>query len=166
MTEIRQLTLGELPQVAALAREIWYDCYPGIITQAQIAYMLEMMYAESVMRREATKDGIVYLGLRQQGELIGFAAFGPAPDHEVMLHKLYIDTAHQRRGHGSRLLETVLDTARQRRAGALILRVNRKNEQAVNAYRKNGFHIRAEDVAEIGNGFIMDDYIMARPLRG
>jgi len=43
-TEIRPVTYPDIPAIAALAREIWQATYPGIITQAQIDFMLEQRY--------------------------------------------------------------------------------------------------------------------------
>ena len=45
-------------------------------------------------------------------------------------------------------------------ASSLELRVNRGNVAAIGFYRKNGFTVHAEDRREIGNGFVMDDYLM------
>lgn len=35
---------------------------------------------------------------------------------------------------------------------------------AIAAYRKYGFTVREEVVQDIGGGFVMDDYIMEKPL--
>ena len=39
----------------ALARLIWQQAYPGIITQAQIDYMLAQRYAPAYLRAELTR---------------------------------------------------------------------------------------------------------------
>ena len=41
---IRPVTPPDLPAIAALAREVWQSTYLGIITQAQIDFMLEQRY--------------------------------------------------------------------------------------------------------------------------
>jgi ribosomal protein S18 acetylase RimI-like enzyme len=46
----------------------------------------------------------------------------------------------------------------------LILAVNKRNEKAIAAYRKQGFAVRDSVCVDIGNGFVMDDFIMAKPL--
>ncbi len=49
-------------------------------------------------------------------------------------------------------------------AGAhrLILSVNKRNAQAIAAYKRNGFVIAESVVTDIGGGFVMDDYVMAK----
>ena len=44
------------------------------------------------------------------------------------------------------------------------LRVNKSNP-TVDIYKKKGFIISEAVVNDIGNGFVMDDYIMERSLR-
>jgi len=54
---------------------------------------------------------------------------------------------------------------RKVRAGGgrrLMLSVNKRNAKAIAAYRRNGFVIADSVVTDIGNGFVMDDYIMAK----
>jgi ribosomal protein S18 acetylase RimI-like enzyme len=42
------------------------------------------------------------------------------------------------------------------------LRVNRSNHRALRAYRRAGFEVREAVVADIGGGFVMDDFILVR----
>ena len=42
--------------------------------------------------------------------------------------------------------------------------MNKHNAAAIAAYRNCGFVTREEVVVDIGNGFVMDDYVMAKPL--
>ena len=50
--QIVPATGEHLPAIAELAGVIWRACYPGIITPAQIDYMLARMYALDVLRDE------------------------------------------------------------------------------------------------------------------
>jgi len=82
----------------------------------------------------------------------------------MKLHKLYLLPEMHGRGLGSLLLQHV---EREVRAGAghrLVLSVNKRNARAIAAYRRNGFDIADSVVTDIGNGFVMDDYIMAKDL--
>ena len=49
-------------------------------------------------------------------------------------------------------------------ANRLVLNVNKRNEKAIRAYRRNGFTIVESEKIDIGNGFVMDDYVMAKEL--
>ncbi|MHB8523655.1 MAG: GNAT family N-acetyltransferase [Limisphaerales bacterium] len=155
---------GHLAAIAALAEVVWRAYYPGIISVAQIDYMLARMYDLDVMRQEMA-NGISYDRLLVDEALVGFASYGPVGvDGEMKLHKLYLHPTWQRRGLGSRLVRHVEHAARQRSCPALSLSVNKANHQAIAVYRKNGFTIREPVVVDIGGGFVMNDYVMAKRL--
>jgi len=153
-----------LSEIASLAAVIWRAHYPGIITPAQIDYMLARMYDVTVMRREV-ETGVAYDRLLVNGTLRGFASYGPASDARITkLHKLYIHPDFQRHGLGGKLLRHVESVASSRGFTQLVLAVNKRNETAIAAYRKNGFTIREAVVTDIGGGFVMDDYVMVKSL--
>ncbi len=154
----------DLPGIASLAGAIWRAVYPGIISHEQIEHMLARMYAVEELARQIGQ-GTVFLRLLVGGRLIGFAAHSPtANSGERKLDKLYIHPDHQRHGHGSRLLNHVMDAARALGCTSLMLTVNKRNTKAIAAYEKNGFVIRESVVADLGGGFMMDDHVMARQL--
>ncbi len=155
----------ELPAVQRLAGVIWRAHYPGIITPEQIDYMLERGYALDVLGGFLARHDRGLELAKVAGELAGFAAWYLTGDPaEAKLDKLYILQAQQRRGLGGRLIERVVDRARAAGAATLILNVNKNNSQAVRAYEKQGFAIREAVVNDIGCGYVMDDYVMAKPI--
>jgi diamine N-acetyltransferase len=158
-------TEADLPVISELAGVIWRACYPGIISNAQIDYMLTRMYSLDVLRDEIRSQGIHYNCLLMDGKLVGFASYGPTSEPGVMkLHKLYLLPELHGRGLGSRLLQHVESEVRAEGTRRLILSVNKRNARAIAAYRRNGFIVADSVVTDIGHGFVMDDYIMAKDL--
>ena len=49
--------------------------------------------------------------------------------------------------------------------GAIYLTVNRNNRHAYEVYLAKGFKVIAEECADIGFGFVMDDYIMEKEVK-
>lgn len=152
-----------LPAIAALADIIWRAHYPGIITMEQIDYMLPLMYGLDVLKKELA-EGICYDRILVDGEAKGFAGYGPIDTGEMKLYKLYIHPEWQRHGLGGRLTRHVEEASRRRGFKTLLLTVNKGNEKAIAAYRKNGFAVREAVAVDIGGGFVMDDYIMVKSL--
>ena len=154
----------DLEEIAVLARRIWRAHYPGIITPEQIEYMLAGMFDLERMRRQL-KEGVVYDRLLMDGQCIGFSAHGPLSGNgEYKLDKLYLLDTFRRRGLGSAMIHHLLEQAQATGAEAVVLNVNKRNRQAIEAYRRNGFRIRQSVVVDIGNNFVMDDYVMERRL--
>ena len=156
---------ADLPCVAELAGVIWRKHYPGIITPEQIEYMLDLGYSREALRRFIVEEGagldLAYVANR----LAGFAAYYRA-DHpdELKLDKLYVHHDYHGRGVGSRLIAHIEAAATTQGRPTLILNVNKHNAQAIRAYERNGFAVRESVVVDIGGGFVMDDYVMAKRL--
>jgi ribosomal protein S18 acetylase RimI-like enzyme len=163
---ISPLQNTDVESVASLARIVWQDAYSGIITQAQIDFMLEQRYNLARLRDELTMDDIWWDKATVDGELAAFAStlLGSAPG-ELKLDKLYVDPARQRLGLGGQLLAHIVQRALAQGCQTLILAVNKRNERAIAAYKKHGFAVRDAVRVDIGNDFVMDDFIMARLLR-
>jgi GNAT superfamily N-acetyltransferase len=163
--DIRPATEADLPALAELAGNIWRQHYPGIISREQIEYMLARMYALETLREEMRGGGIRFVRLLVADQLVGFASFGPTDESGVMkLHKCYLLPACHGRGYGSLLLQHCERAALESGARRLILAVNKRNAMALAAYQRNGFAIVAAVVTDLGQGFVMDDYVMAKEL--
>ena len=155
--------VADMPALAVLAGVIWRACYPGIITQPQIDYMLARMYAPDVLRDEIQSQGVHYYRLLVGGRWAGFASIGPTDAAGVMkLHKLYLLPEYHGRRLGSLLLQHCESEARRLGARRLILAVNKRNSRALAAYQRNGFVIFESVTNDIGGGFVMDDFLMAK----
>ena len=162
---ISPLAAADVEAVAALARRVWQHTYLGIISQEQIDYMLEQRYRAQLVKEELGTPTIWWDQASVDGQLAGFVScLLTATAGEMKLDKLYVDPARQRLGIGARLIEQVVRRAVQARCEALILAVNKRNERAIVAYRKHGFVVRESVCVDIGNGFVMDDFIMAKSL--
>lgn len=155
---------GDLPAIASLAAIIWRAHYPGIISHAQIDYMLEQMYSLRQMEADLLR-GVRYDQLITGGVLAGFAAHGPTEEPATgKLHKLYVDPKRHGRGFGRLLLKSAEARGLADGWRTLILQVNKKNEKAIGFYLRSGFTVRESTVLDVGAGFIMDDFIMAKPI--
>jgi len=162
---ITAVTPADVAPVTALARLVWQQTYPGIISGEQIDFMLEQRYNPQRLLEELTMPSLWWDQARVEGQLVGFSScLLTAAGREMKLDKLYVDPARQRLGIGATLIEQVVRRAVQAHCEALILAVNKCNERAIVAYRKHGFVVRESVCVDIGNGFVMDDFIMAKSL--
>ena len=55
--------------------------------------------------------------------------------------------------------------ARDHICSRLLLRVNRQNQPAIDAYLRYGFTVATLIVEDIGGGYVMDDYVMMKELQ-
>lgn len=164
--EIHALRDDEVTSLVALARQVWHAHYPGIISAAQIEYMLNERYDETVIRAELARSDVWWDVLMLNGNMTGYTSYFWADvPGTVKIDKLYLHPHAQRRSYGGRLIEHVARRMCGEGCERLLLAVNRNNQTAIAAYQKHGFRIAETSLKPIGGGFWMDDYIMMKELR-
>jgi len=164
-------TQEQLPVIRDLAFKIWPQTYGTILSNDQFDYMMEMMYSiESLEKQIETKP---FLLVEDERKYIGFASYELHFKDEnqkkepnlkqvhikTKIHKLYVLSEMQGKGIGKSLVNYIKTIAVQAQNTSLILTVNRFNK-AKDFYLKQGFSITEEKQFQIGNGYIMDDYVM------
>jgi diamine N-acetyltransferase len=161
---IETATPHDIPAIQLLAHRIWHAHYPGIITAKQIDYMLAEGYSTDKIKTEMTEQGISWLKVSDDTAMIGFAAFGPYGNQLIKLHKIYLDVSCHGQGIGTAVLGKVEQLSTDAGATAILLNVNKYNHKAIASYERNGYQVAESVVNDIGNGFVMDDYVMKKIL--
>lgn len=161
--ECKIATTEDTETIRRIAEEVWPVAYKDIISKEQMKYMLEWMYSDDALVRQMTEEGCVFFLLHEGDRCTGFAGVSLISEHKAKLHKLYVLSTGQGRGGGTVLLNQAITWARMQGADTMELQVN-KNNSAIKFYTRHAFAIAEEKVFDIGNGYVMDDYIMARAL--
>jgi len=155
---------SQLHTVRDLAYKIWPDAYGEILSEAQLDYMLENFYAIPAL--EAQMDNHhVFLLAEENGIFYGFAAYEVNCNNlgKTKLHKIYVLPETQGKGVGKLLLAEVENAALKAGNSHLFLNVNRYNS-AQEFYKRLGFEIVYEEDIEIGNGYLMEDFVMEKKI--
>lgn len=155
---------GDLPQVAALAKEIWEEHFTPIIGEKQVAYMVEKFQSLTAMRRQTKTQGYRYYRFLKDGVLIGYTgvAVNPSDEGRLFLSKLYLKKEERGQGVCSRAFDFLEDLCRKEGRRSIWLTVNKYNKIPLAVYQHRGFQITDSVVTDIGSGFVMDDYIMEK----
>ena len=154
---------GDAALLRSLAERIWRESYAGVVSAEQMAYMIEWMYSGETLARELA-EGVCWELVRLDAEAVGFHSITFGTDGVAKLNKLYLLPEMQGRGLGQEMLVRVFALAAGRGAREVRLQVNKANVRAQRAYDRFGFRRIEEAVFDIGGGFVMDDFIMARPV--
>lgn len=166
MMEIKQITnSADLRIIREIADRVWPETFAAILSPEQIVYMMKMMYAPEVLAAELA-CGYVFEVLYVDGVPAGYAVhsrYEARPD-TAKLHKIYLLGDYQGQGLGSQLLNHVIRRSAEAGYRYLRLNVNKENVKAQKAYLRNGFNIVEAVKIDIGNGFVMDDYVMEKVL--
>ena len=106
------------------------------------------------------KGHVFYLAKDEKENYVGFLSFeiNSAP-HKTKIHKIYVLPETQGTGLGRQFFELVKQKAKENNQKAIFLNVNKYNS-ALHFYTKLGFSIVNDEVIDIGEGYVMDDYVM------
>jgi RimJ/RimL family protein N-acetyltransferase len=147
----------DIPEIAALAEKIWKVHYPPIIGMAQVEYMLNIMYSTEALLNQINAGQNFYF-IRKEGKNIGYFGVSNDVPTELFIHKFYIDSESQGKGIGMQAFHLLIDMYPQ--CATARLTVNRHNYKSINFYFKAGFVISEVKDFDIGEGYVMNDFIM------
>lgn len=141
----------------AIAEEIWHEYFTPIIGKKQVEYMLEKFLSpESLV--EQINSGYEYFVFSYEYTFAGFAGIHEK-DGELFLSKLYVHEDFRGQGIGSYMFQKFVEICKMRNLKKIWLTCNRNNTKSIAIYEHLGFKKVREEVTDIGNGFVMDDYI-------
>jgi len=148
--------------ISDLATTIWKEHYPNIIGNKQIDYMLKKYQTVEAIK-DQIEEGALYYLITHQSYPVGYLSYYKKTN-TLFLNKIYILKASRGKGIGKKAMHYLQTTAEHLGYPTISLTVNKKNLATIKAYEKMGFKETREVVIDIGNGFIMDDYIMAKEI--
>lgn len=160
MITFRKSKESDLEIIRDIAYKTWPSTYNDVVGEAQVTYMLEKMYNKGVLL-EQLMAGCIFLIAENEQQPVGFISFDNINPEEAIykLHKLYLLPESHGKGLGKIMMNEVYNQVIRMGGKCLQLNVNKKNK-ALNFYEKLGFTIKEAVTIDIGNGFVMDDYVM------
>ena len=153
------VTDDQLRRIAAIADSIWHEYFPCILTEGQIDYMVEKFCSFNAMKKNIAEEGYSYCFIKKNGADMGYTAYKTDGDR-LFLSKLYLFKEERGKKYAKAAFELLKDIARKKGMKAVWLTVNKHNDSTIAAYKAMGFETIGEGVADIGNGYVMDDYYM------
>ena len=162
--------------LAEVAGEIWNEYWPQHIGQAQTDYMVEQFQSLSAIQRQMAEEGYEYWFLTvPQGQsdspwtapdgrpIVGFTGGHEEPEtNRYFISKIYLLASERGKHYASRVIQFYTALCVQRDLRAMYLTVNKGNQMGIRCYEAKGFKTIDAVETDIGQGFVMDDYIMEK----
>lgn len=160
MMKITKATIENIPLIKEIAEKSWRKHYPGILSNEQIEYMLEQMYSETELKNHFENPNYHYYLLSDDENFLGIMGFENHYQKDTTkLHRIYLLEEAKGKGVGKFAINFLKNKAKESGDLRIILAVNKQNS-SYHFYTSQGFKIYEEGVFEIGNGYVMDDYLM------
>jgi diamine N-acetyltransferase len=164
MITIVNATGDDFENIRDLAFTIWPIAYKDVISASQIEYMLNMMYSVDAIKEQVLHKNHQFI-IAKENDYVGFASYQLDCNEKgkTKIHKLYVLSNIQGKGIGKKMVDYIMIQAKLNNQMAVFLNVNKKNK-AQFFYKNLGFEIDFEEVIAIGQGYIMDDYVMEKKI--
>lgn len=159
-TKITAIQNKDINKIVELAKPIWREHYSPIIGDEQVNYMLEKFQSHEAIKSQLA-DGYLYYQVVVQTELLGYFSIQLREKESLFISKFYLSKQSRGKGLGKQMLNFIENLAETNQCKTIDLTVNKYNP-AYDVYLKLGFTNRGAAEFDIGNGYIMDDYLMCK----
>lgn len=160
--KLRIATEEDIPLIQELARRSWENAYADILSGEQMEYMLQTMYAhQEILQHLEDVNYYYYMILDEINDVYdGFIGYeNRYEEGTTKLHRIYLVPESKGKGLGKKTLEFLTQKVSESGDRRIILNVNKDNS-AKQFYESQGYKVYGEGVFDIGNGFVMDDFLM------
>lgn len=154
-------TKKQIELVEMLAKIIWKEHYLESLGSEQIDYMLNKFQSTKPIKQNIVEDGYIYYLFYLDDTPFGYMAIHPR-DGKLFLSKLYIHKDFRGKGYSTKAFEFIEKYARHHQMKSIWLTCYKQNVSSLKVYEKSGFKQVSSIETDIGNGFIMDDYVMEK----
>ncbi len=161
---VKVISGEDIEQLAQAALKIWNEYYIQIITKEQIDYMVSKFQSADAINDQIENQGYEYYLLKPEDTIAGYIGIRETPEDSLFLSKFYILKENRGKGYAREAMDFMTELCKQRGIKKIWLTVNRNNENTIKVYEKFGFHVTKSQVSDIGNGYVMDDYIMEKDI--
>ncbi|WP_269235788.1 GNAT family N-acetyltransferase [Flavobacterium flavigenum] len=165
MIKITDASIEDITKIQNIAHTTWPITYGKILSKEQLDYMLDLIYSDEALIIQIEKKEQLFYLISEDETTLGFIGIEHHYKNEPLtrIHKIYLLPETQGKGIGKKVIEEIKKLALKNHSTALSLNVNRFNS-ALSFYTKIGFEIIDEVNIDIGNGYVMEDYVMEKKL--
>jgi GNAT superfamily N-acetyltransferase len=158
----------DIPLIQDLAKRSWKNAYAEILSEEQMEYMLSEMYSEQEIESQLQNPNYHYYLIEDESSSSYEGFIGYEHNYEdktTKLHRIYLVPESKGKGLGKRALQFLNEKVAENENERIILNVNKHND-ARKFYESQGYRVYDEGVFDIGNGFVMDDFLMEFLIHG
>lgn len=153
------VTENDTQELALLAADIWRECYRGIVDEQQVEYMVSNFQSAEALKSQLSEGLEYYFICSNSEQKVGYMCIR-RENNNVFLSKFYIHSSQRGKGYGSSAMAWLKGLCLQHDFNSIYLTCNKYNQKALVKYHNMGFATTDSVVKDIGNGMVMDDYIL------
>src|SRR6185437_8790743 len=153
-------TVEHFDLIEGLARRIVPDFYAPFFERATAEYLVESGHTAAALAAQAGKGDRHFL-IEGDGRPVGYFSLAVEVER-ILLSHFYV--LREFRGLGQLAMDFIHREVTTMGGRRIELFVLRENSAAVGLYRKNGFVVAEEVLTRLGNGAVLEDFLMRKDL--
>ena len=166
MIQFLSANSSDIPVIQAVSARAWPHTFKDILSDSQIAYMMQLMYSDESLKKQMEEDNHRYYLAKKDNKIVGYMSIehNYGNSRKTKIHKIYLLPEEQHKGIGKLFFSFAEEKANEANDTAIFLNVNKNNAGAIAFYHRVRFSIVREEVIDIGNGFVMDDFVFEKTI--
>lgn len=154
------VTPEDIERVSVFADGVYHEYFvgSGLLQKDQCDYMVDLFLSPKAIA-QSIDEGYEFYTLGPIDDPEGFVSF-KCSDDDMFLSKLYASASSRGTGAGKFMMKFLSNLCVERGLGSIWLTCNRSNKPSLDFYDHMGFRIEGSEDNQIGNGYVMDDYIL------
>ncbi len=161
MIRSRKAGIDDIALIRDLAEKSFLPTYKEILSADQLDWMFDWMYSADSLRQQI-EDGHVFFIAYDGDRSCGYVSVERQGEALFHLQKIYVLPDFQGKHVGQYLVRLVFDYVKSLYSGECTVELNvNRNNKAKFFYERMGFSVARSGDFPIGNGYYMNDYIMA-----
>lgn len=146
--------------IEKLAKTIWREHYGSLLSKKQIDYMLYKFQSFDAVLDAISHHGYEYYIMYEGDTPAGYIGIRTEEDR-LFLSKLYLLKEYRGKGICNRAFDFMDGYCMAKGLNSIYLTCNKHNP-TLQIYAKLGFEKIEDRVTDIGQGYVMDDYVLER----
>lgn len=155
-------TVEHFALIEGLAWRIVPDFYAPFFERATAEYLVESGHTAEALAGQAGR-GCRHFLIETEGRPVGYFSL-VLEGERVLLSHFYVLGEYRGRGLGQLAMEFIDRQVAAMGGRRIELFVLRENYAAVGLYRKNGFVVAEEVLTRLGNGAVLEDFLMRKEI--
>jgi hypothetical protein len=158
-------TFQQIKIVARLAKEIWMEHYAPIVGEEQTVYMLEKFQSAYAVAHQIRSENYIYFLINYEDQPSGYFAVHPR-EEDLFVSRFYVKRPLHDNGRCRSAIHFTEQLASKMGKSTVTLTAHKHHSDSIAAYSRYGFCIVDAIESDIGNGFMMNHYVLSKPCNG
>ncbi|MCR5815448.1 MAG: GNAT family N-acetyltransferase [Ruminococcus sp.] len=156
----------DIIKTTCLANRIFGQHFTPMMPRQQIDYILDTYNSYNAINERISTGGYKYYSIVCDSRQAGFFAYVPRLGEAVEITEIGVIKKQRGKGCCKKALDFIASNARENGAKTVKIKIDKKNEMALNAFKALGMQEIGEEQTKLMGDFFVEQVILALDISG